>query len=120
MESMVGWLTGTPGGRFTAVALGVAIILVVAWILQRLVGAVIPDVRNQRRVRKLVLIVAVMLALIFISSVFGANLSNLTLALGLIGAGIAFAIQEVIASVAGWLTILLTRFYTVGDRVELG
>lgn len=36
------------------------------------------------------------------------------------GAGIAFALQEVIASVAGWLAISFSNFYKVGDRVQLG
>ncbi len=37
-----------------------------------------------------------------------------------VGAGIAFALQEVIASVAGWLAVSLSSFYKVGDRVQLG
>lgn len=36
------------------------------------------------------------------------------------GAGIAFALQEVIASFAGWLAIMFGDFYKTGDRVQLG
>ena len=36
------------------------------------------------------------------------------------GAGIAFALQEVIASVAGWLAVSLGGFYGPGDRIQLG
>jgi small-conductance mechanosensitive channel len=38
--------------------------------------------------------------------------------LGVAGAGIAFALQEVIASFAGWLAIMFGGF--TGDRVQLG
>jgi small-conductance mechanosensitive channel len=44
----------------------------------------------------------------------------LTVALGVADAGIAFALQEVIASFAGWLAIMFGGFYDTGDRVQLG
>ncbi|MBP2284691.1 small-conductance mechanosensitive channel [Flavobacterium sp. CG_23.5] len=40
--------------------------------------------------------------------------------MGVAGAGIAFALQEVIASFVGWLAILFGNFYNTGDRVQLG
>ena len=51
--------------------------------------------------------------------VFHNNLKNLTIVFGVAGAGIAFASQELIASVAGWFAISLNNFYTIGDRIEL-
>jgi small-conductance mechanosensitive channel len=39
--------------------------------------------------------------------VFSDKLGNVDIALGLAGAGIAFALQEVITSFAGWISILL-------------
>lgn len=36
------------------------------------------------------------------------------------GAGIAFALLEVIASFAGWLAIMFGGFYKTSDRVQLG
>lgn len=52
--------------------------------------------------------------------VFSDKLGGLTVAFGVAGAGIAFALQEVIASFAGWLTIMFGGFYKSGDRVQLG
>ena len=40
--------------------------------------------------------------------------------IGVAGAGIAFALQEIIASFAGWFAIALSNFYRTGDRVQLG
>jgi len=48
------------------------------------------------------------------------RLGNLTVAFGVAGAGIAFALQEVIASIAGWVAVSFGNFYSVGDRVQLG
>ncbi len=58
--------------------------------------------------------------IIMVTIVFSDKLGGLTVALGVAGAGIAFALQEVIASVAGWLAILFAGFYKTGDRVQLG
>ncbi|MBL7862206.1 MAG: mechanosensitive ion channel [Cyclobacteriaceae bacterium] len=52
--------------------------------------------------------------------IYSASLGGLTVALGVAGAGIAFALQEVIASFAGWLALLFGNFYKPGDRVQLG
>ncbi|MCB9169395.1 MAG: mechanosensitive ion channel [Flavobacteriales bacterium] len=52
--------------------------------------------------------------------IFSDRLSGLSVALGVAGAGIAFALQEVIASVAGWMAVLFGGFYSTGDRVQLG
>ena len=51
---------------------------------------------------------------------FSDRLGGLTVAFGVAGAGVAFALQEVIASVAGWLAVTFGSFYKVGDRVMLG
>jgi len=45
---------------------------------------------------------------------------DLSVALGILGAGLAFALQEVIGSIAGWVTIVTGRPFTIGDRVETG
>ncbi|GAB4167898.1 MAG: hypothetical protein OHK0024_03090 [Thalassobaculales bacterium] len=59
-------------------------------------------------------------AALLLVAIFSDQLNNLTVALGVAGAGIAFALQEVIASVAGWVTLSFGQLYTVGDRVQLG
>ncbi|MFO7663043.1 MAG: mechanosensitive ion channel [Chloroflexota bacterium] len=46
--------------------------------------------------------------------------TDLTVVLGLIAAGLAFALQEVIGSIAGWLSIIFGRPFTLGDRIETG
>ncbi len=40
--------------------------------------------------------------------------------LGLAGAGITFALREVIVSIAGWFAIIFGDFFKVGDRILLG
>ncbi len=46
--------------------------------------------------------------------------SNLTVTMGILGAGIAFASQEVIGSFAGYVNIVTGSLFRVGDRVRIG
>lgn len=46
--------------------------------------------------------------------------SNFTVAMGILGAGIAFASQEVIGSFAGYLSIVTGNIFRIGDRVRIG
>lgn len=94
------------------------------WILVRLIqrrlGASGVDNQAAYRMRKAVGLLGFLLVLVLATAIYSERLGGLTVALGVAGAGIAFALQEVIASVAGWLAILLAGFYRTGDRVQLG
>ena len=46
--------------------------------------------------------------------------SNFTVAMGILGAGIAFASQEMIGSFAGYLSIVTGNLYQIGERVRVG
>jgi small-conductance mechanosensitive channel len=46
--------------------------------------------------------------------------SNFTAAIGIFGAGIAFASQEVVGSFAGYLNIVTGNIFYIGDRVRIG
>lgn len=52
--------------------------------------------------------------------IFGNDLSGFTTAIGLAGAGITYALREVIVSFAGWFAIMFGDFFKTGDRVLLG
>ena len=45
--------------------------------------------------------------------------SDFTVAMGILGAGIAFASQEVIGSFAGYVSIVTGSIYRIGDRVRI-
>ena len=47
-------------------------------------------------------------------------MGDLSIALGILAAGLAFALQEVIGSIAGWITIISGKPFTIGDRIETG
>ena len=46
--------------------------------------------------------------------------TNFTVAMGILGAGVAFASQEVIGSFAGYVNIVTGNLFHIGDRVRIG
>lgn len=61
------------------------------------------------------------LALLFgVASIWFDSPARLATAIGLIGAGIAFALQRVITAVAGYFVILRGKTFNVGDRIVMG
>jgi small-conductance mechanosensitive channel len=50
----------------------------------------------------------------------GADENSLTLFSGLVGAGVAIAVQPILLNVMGWISIVASRLYRIGDRVYMG
>jgi small-conductance mechanosensitive channel len=107
-------------GKIVTIFIGAAIIWVIIKAIQKKFFSKIKGVDNRYRAKKFSTIIGYLLTIIFITIVYSDQLSGLTVAFGVAGAGIAFALQEVIASFAGWLAIMFGGFYKAGDRVQLG
>jgi hypothetical protein len=98
----------------------IIVILLAARLLRRILGTRIRDVDLRYRARKFVTFLSYLLAVLVVIGIFSREISGLSVAFGVTGAGIAFALQEVIASVAGWIAVSLGGFYSPGDRIQLG
>jgi small-conductance mechanosensitive channel len=113
-------LSGPFTGQITALIAGLVVITVGLRLGRRAVNPNVDDGDARYRARKLVGYVFFALAAFYITLVFRERLGGLTLTLGIIGAGIAFALQEVFGSMAAWVAVKFGRFYRVGDRIEVG
>lgn len=121
MEEKINELLFDPTiGKLATLFIGIAIIWIVIKFIQKKLFTKIDDSDNRYKAKKFGTFIGYMLSLIFITVVYSNKLGGLTVAFGVAGAGIAFALQEVIASFAGWLAIMFGNFYKTGDRVQLG
>ncbi|MCC6590214.1 MAG: mechanosensitive ion channel [Bryobacterales bacterium] len=114
------WLFNPTVGKLVAASVALTIVFAIVRLAQRSVGKYIDDVDTRYRVRKFISFLGYASAAIAIATVYSDRLGGFTVAFGVAGAGIAFALQEVIASVAGWVAVSLGSFYSPGDRVQLG
>ena len=119
-EAVKRWLLDPVVGKLVAVAVTLLVTFAVVKFAQRSLGRYVKGVDTRYRARKVVSFLGYLAALVIISIVFSDKLGGFTVAFGVAGAGIAFALQEVIASVAGWAAISVGSFYSPGDRVQVG
>ena len=114
------WLFDPTIGKIITAIVSILLVIGLVRFLQKTVTIRIKDNDARYRVRKFVSFIGYFLGIVVLVVIFSDRLGGLTVALGVAGAGIAFALQEVIASVAGWFAITFAQFYKTGDRVQLG
>jgi small-conductance mechanosensitive channel len=72
------------------------------------------------KVRKFLAFSGYLSILLFLAILFEDRLGRLSFAFGVVGAGVAVALQDVLASIAGAFSIGFSRLYVIGDRVQIG
>jgi small-conductance mechanosensitive channel len=78
------------------------------------------DVKSSYRWRRFILYTYTILLILLIGPIWTRGMTSLTTFLGLASAGIAVAMHDTIANLAGWLFIIWRKPFKVGDRVEIG
>lgn len=114
------WLYDATLGKLIALVGGMILIWLLVKLFQKKVIRVIKNNDHKYKAKKISAFVGYILVVILALTIYSSKLGGFTVALGVAGAGIAFALQEVIASVAGWMAIMFGGFFNTGDRVQLG
>lgn len=99
-------------------------ILIVLWLSRLLLLVVVhrrsDDVRVRYRWKKTSQYVTVTLAVLIIGMIWIQGFRSLATYLGLLSAGLAIALRELVANFVGWAFILWRRPFEVGDRIQIG
>ncbi len=100
------------------------LIIIVLWAL-RAVGLHITwkktdDPRSRYLWKKTLSYAISTLGIFLIGIVWIKSLGQLGTFLGLLSAGIAIAMKDIISNIAGWFFIITRRPFTVGDRIQVG
>lgn len=114
------WILDPSLGKIISAGIGFLVIVFVVKAMQNWVGSRVKSTELRYRAKKIIGFTGYLAAFIILSLIFSDHLSRFTVAFGVAGAGIAFALQEVIASVAGWIAVSFGSFYSPGDRIQLG
>jgi small-conductance mechanosensitive channel len=120
IESLREWLADPVIGKFLNAFFVLIALFVVFRILRGLILRRISDPASRYRVRKAAALILFAAGFILLTAIFSERLRSFSVAIGVTGAGVAFALQEVIMSFAGWLAIAFGGYYKAGDRIILG
>lgn len=120
MENILNGITDNPWiTKLLFIIIGFFIIIILVQISKRSLSKRI-KADSWYKTKKIINGVGYILVILLILGVYNDRLSGIAVALGVASVGIAFALQEVIASIAGWIAIMVGDFYRPGDRVKLG
>jgi len=125
METVVNWLQNTLGlsPAVQSRLLGSVLAIALLWALRRVVLAVIwrrvDDVRLRYRWRKTTSYILVPAGMLIVGRIWFEGIGPLATYLGLVSAGLAIALKDLVVNLAGWGFILWRRPFEVGDRIQI-
>ena len=104
-----------------AATLILIIILVLARLLVLLIAyRFVNDIAKRYAWKKISLYTIVIALIIILMRIWLEGSSGVATILGLASAGIAIALKDPVTNIAGWVFIVLSKPFTVGDRVQIG
>ena len=107
-----------------AVLSSTAAVLLGAWFIRRVGRLFVVRTVDSRVVQyrwgKTLAYLTLALAIVFIIAIWVDGLSQVGTFLGLVSAGVAIALKDVLVDVAGWLVLITKPPFEVGDRIQIG
>jgi len=120
METLLHRIVSLPlGTKLVCAALGILVVHATFRLLERTLPRHFRERDARYRVRKFVVYAGYAVVIVFVTILFEDRLGRVSFALGVAGAGVVVALQDVIASFAGWFAIGLSNLYTVGHRIQI-
>jgi small-conductance mechanosensitive channel len=102
------------------------VLFVILWLISKTLSALAHVIGGRAGrggafwTRQGVSLITFLIGLVGFVSIWFDNPARLATGLGLVGAGLAFALQKVITSFAGYFVILRGKTFNVGDRITMG
>ncbi len=116
-------VTPENGRKLLLTLIFIAVAFLISRLLQLAVGRVVKGEGRPRLrfwIGQALKILTALIGIIGVVSIWFDDPTRLTTALGLVTAGVAFALQRVITAVAGYFVILRGKTFNVGDRIMMG
>jgi small-conductance mechanosensitive channel len=118
-ETMVGLSPETQAKLLTSL-LTILALYFIRRIILKYVWRHFSDVRGRYQWQKTSGYVAVALGILLVGRIWFEGIQSIATYLGLLSAGLAISLKDLIVNLAGWAFILWRRPFEVGDRIQIG
>ncbi|MBN2460650.1 MAG: mechanosensitive ion channel family protein [Candidatus Cloacimonetes bacterium] len=112
------------GSPLTVKILNSVLIIGILWVLvliiRRIITRNVREVKSQYTWNKIIGYISALLGIFLVGRIWLQGVQSIATFLGLLSAGIAIALKDLLANLAGWLFIVSRRSFEVGDRIQLG
>ena len=95
-------------------------VVLLRWVVLRVIHRRIEDPEVWYRARKIATYTSTFIVVFVLLRIWLIQFDNFATFLGLLSAGVAIALSDVLKNLAGWLYIIARRPFRVGDRIEIG
>jgi small-conductance mechanosensitive channel len=100
------------------------IVIIILWLIRTIVIRIVwrktEDPYSRYRWRKSTIYSVVVIGLLIVGRIWFAGVQSIATFLGLVTAGLAIALQDVVKSVAGWIFVMWRKPFIIGDRIQVG
>lgn len=114
------WLESPPIRKLAYILILLLVVYFAVFFIKKMLNRVIESTESKYRARKATNILGYVVIVFASLFIYSSQLGNFGMFLGVTGAGVAFALQEVIVSFAGWIFIIFSNKVIVGQRVKIG
>ncbi len=113
---------GLSTGQLKAIqsAVVVLVLVLLRWLVLRIIHRRIQDPEVWYRARKIATYTVTLITVFFLLRIWLIQFENFATFLGLLSAGVAIALSDVLKNLAGWAYILARRPFRTGDRIQIG
>lgn len=98
----------------------IAILSLARFLINVMIKKSIADVKREYLWRRGILYLYTLLLVVLIGRLWIEGLGSLTTLFGLASAGVAIAMHDTIANIAGWFFIMSRKPFNIGDRIQIG
>jgi small-conductance mechanosensitive channel len=126
MDKITNWIkefTGLSPGMQAKIFTSL-IVIIILWLIRTIVIRVVwrktEDPYTRYRWRKSTIYSVVVIGLLIVGRIWFAGVQSIATFLGLVAAGLAIALQDVVKSVAGWIFVMWRKPFIIGDRIQVG
>ncbi len=106
--------------RIVSSVLTIFLLWLIRTIIIRIVWRRTEVVQQRYRWQKTTTYITVTIGILLVGRIWFAGIQSLATFLGLVTAGLAIALQDIVKSLAGWTFILWRRPFSLGDRIQVG
>jgi small-conductance mechanosensitive channel len=119
LRAMAGWfLAHQVYANIFWTALVIATVYLVGHVIERALQRGAADLEGKHKIRRAMSWLRAVALTISLVAIWISGAGQTGVFLGVMGAGIALSLQEVLLCVAGWALIIIKRPFDIGDRIE--
>jgi small-conductance mechanosensitive channel len=100
--------------------IGLLVLWLLRFVIYRFVWKRTEDIKNRYFWKKTLTYLTVFFSILLITRIWFKGFQGLTTYLGLLSAGLAIALKDLVTNIASWVFIILRRPFTIGDRIQIG